>query len=218
VNGRDGWSARGLFCNPRGGNTCAIGYYCYHADMTGQYGGEWRFTPALELARWYCVEMYCKLNTPAAAGEAKGKNNGVLRAWIDGQQAFEKTDIRFRDVPELKIELVWLDVYHGGTNVPPEDLHVYFDNMVIARSPIGPLRREAPKASGEAADAKPVPPPVSAGEAKAAAEEREAGRLLQMARDAERLGQRDVARGLYQKIIETYPSTESARAARNKLK
>ncbi len=41
----------------------------------------------------------------------------------------------------LKIEEVWVNVYHGGsTPVPPEDIHVYLDNLVIARNPIGPLK------------------------------------------------------------------------------
>ena len=56
-----------------------------------------------------------------------------------GQPAFEKTDIRFRDVPTLKIEQVWFNIYHGGSWVPKDDIHVYFDNVVIARRPIGPL-------------------------------------------------------------------------------
>ena len=48
--------------------------------------------------------------------------------------------IRFRDVDSLKIEEVWVNVYHGGeTPVPNEDIHLYLDNLVIARQPIGPL-------------------------------------------------------------------------------
>jgi len=32
-----------------------------------------------------------------------------------------------------------MNVYHGGTDVPPADIHLYIDNVVIARSPIGPM-------------------------------------------------------------------------------
>jgi len=40
----------------------------------------------------------------------------------------------------LKIEEVWVNVYHGGeTPVPNEDIHLYLDNLVIARHSIGPL-------------------------------------------------------------------------------
>lgn len=138
VDGRDGWSARGLFETRRGADTTVIGYYCYHADMRGQYGAHWRFEPPLVHGRWYCVEQYCKLNTPGQAG-GTGARDGILRGWIDGRLAFEKTDIRFRDVESLKIEEIWVNVYHGGaTPVPEEDIHLYLDDLVIARRPIGP--------------------------------------------------------------------------------
>lgn len=105
-NGRNGWSARGSFRQTvPAGNPLAglhpIGTYCYHADMPGFYGDGWVWSQGyrgyLENNRWYCVEQYLKLNTP-------GEKNGVLRAWIDGRPAFEKTDIRFRLTDELKIE------------------------------------------------------------------------------------------------------------------
>jgi hypothetical protein len=134
VHGNDGWSARGLFVSKNGGDSSAIGFYCYHADMRGKYGDNFVFKPRLQHGRWYCVEMHCKLNTP---GE-RGKNDGILRGWIDGVPAFEKTDIRFRDADALKIEEIWVNVYHGGeTPVPREDIHLYLDDMVIARTPIG---------------------------------------------------------------------------------
>jgi hypothetical protein len=138
VHGDDGWSARGLFETRPGADTTAIGFYCYHADMRGRYGDHWRFSPRLAHGRWYCVEQYCKLNTPGAKG-SPGAHDGILRGWIDGQLAFEKTDIRFRDVDTLKIEEIWVNVYHGGeTPVPSEDIHLYLDDVVIARRPIGP--------------------------------------------------------------------------------
>ena len=68
-----------------------------------------------------------------------GKSNGVLRAWIDGQLVFERTDLRFRDIPELKIENVWFNVYHGGVAKPPHEMTLYIDNVVIAREYIGPF-------------------------------------------------------------------------------
>jgi hypothetical protein len=145
VNGSDGWSARGLFETRNGADSTAIGFYCYHADMRGKYGENWRFEPRLVHGQWYCIEQYCKLNTPGEAG-AHGNNDGILRGWIDGQPAFEKTDIRFRDVDSLKIEEIWVNVYHGGeTPVPKEDIHLYLDNLVISRSPIGPLTTAAAK-------------------------------------------------------------------------
>ena len=140
-NGSNGWSARGLFKltlpagNPLAGTT-PIGTYCYHADMEGYYGTNWvwqnGYRGFLENNRWYSIEQYLKLNTP-------GKKDGILRAWVDGRLAFEKSDIRFRHVDRLKIEQVWMNVYHGGTKPSPYDQHVFIDNVVIAKKYIGPM-------------------------------------------------------------------------------
>lgn len=140
-DGRNGWSARGLFRmtvpdgNPLAGTT-PIGFYCYHTDMQGSYGTNWiwnqDYRGYLKTNCWYCLEQYCRLNTP-------GKKDGVLRAWVDGRPAFEKTDIQFRLTDELKIEQIWLNLYHGGTIPSPYDQHVFIDNAVIARKYIGPM-------------------------------------------------------------------------------
>ena len=73
------------------------------------------------------------MNTP-------GEKDGVLRAWVDGHRAFEKTDIRFRHEPTLKIEQIWMNVYHGGTVPSPYDQHLFVDNVVIAKKYIGPQK------------------------------------------------------------------------------
>lgn len=143
-NGKNGWSARGWFAlsipmdNPLGG-LHPIGTYCYHADQEGFYGDTWvwqrHYRGFLEKNRWYSIEQHVKLNTP-------GDKNGVLRAWVDGLLAFEKTDIRFRDVDRLKIEQTWMNVYHGGTIPSPYDQHVFIDNVVIAKKYIGPMAKK----------------------------------------------------------------------------
>lgn len=134
-----GWSMRGSFnrtpspANPLTGRT-TIGTYAYHAEMEDRFGDHWYWTKdgrgVLERNRWYCLEQYFKVNTP-------GLRNGILRAWIDGSLAFEKTDVYVRDVDSLKIERVWMNVYHGGTAKAANDMHLYIDNVVVARKPIG---------------------------------------------------------------------------------
>lgn len=141
VDGTDGWSARGTYKmvvpdgNPLQRHS-AIGNYVYHADMTGQYGDSdlWLDGCAglLDKNRWYSVETYVKLNS-------LGQNDGILRGWVDGRLAYERTNWRWRDVDSLKIEQIWMNVYHGGTAVPPNDLHLYIDNVVIASEYIGPM-------------------------------------------------------------------------------
>jgi len=58
---------------------------------------------------------------------------------VDGRLAYEKTDIRFRDVDTLKIEQIWMNVYHGGTTPSPRDQHLYVDSVVVAKKYIGPM-------------------------------------------------------------------------------
>lgn len=133
VDGTDGWSARGLFGGQVDGRT-PVGFYCYHADMPGKYGDHWFWNrdefEGLENNRWYCIEQFVKLNSP-------GENDGVLRAWVDDRLVFEKADIRMRDVPRLKIENVWINVYYGGTWEAIDDHHLYIDQVAISRSRIG---------------------------------------------------------------------------------
>ena len=132
VDGTDGWSARGLFSGQKDGRT-PIGFYCYHADMRGKYGSHWVWDRdgfhGLENNRWYSIEQYVKMNTPRI-------NDGVLRGWVDGKLVFEKTDVRMRDVDALKIETVWLNVYHGGTWTATANHHLYIDDVVISRNRI----------------------------------------------------------------------------------
>ena len=133
VDGTDGWSARGLFRGQNDGRT-PIGFYCYHADMRGKYGDNWVWDrdgfSGLENNRWYCIEQHVKMNTPRM-------KDGVLRGWIDGKLVFEKADVRMRDVENLKVETVWINVYHGGTWTATADHHLYIDDVVISRSRIG---------------------------------------------------------------------------------
>lgn len=140
-DGTNGWSARGTFrtrmgaTNPLYPRANPIGFYCYHADMAGSYGDVWIWNTGyngyLENNRWYCIEQYCRLNTV-------GNSDGILRAWVDGRLAFDKSDIRMRTIDDLKIERIWMNVYHGGTAVTDQDMDLYFDNVVIATDYIGP--------------------------------------------------------------------------------
>lgn len=141
ADGRTGWSMRGMFAplpereNPLHELT-PIGTYAYHADMKDDYGDAWMWNGGghglLARDRWYCVEQQVKVNRP-------GQRDGILRAWIDGRLVFERTDVRVRDTPNLRIEQVWMNVYHGGLTPAPTDMHLYIDNVVIAREYIGPL-------------------------------------------------------------------------------
>ncbi len=139
-DGKNGWSARGCF-RMHDERSVQLGTYCYHADMQGDYGDTWKWTledrGLLELNRWYCIEQHLRLNTP-------GERDGVIQAWVDGELAFDKRNVRFRDTDDLKIERIWCNVYHGGKVPAASEDHLFIDNLVIAKSYIGPIASRAP--------------------------------------------------------------------------
>jgi hypothetical protein len=141
VNGSDGWSMRGLFleatepANPLSRYT-SVGTYAYHVDMRDHWGDNWPWMIGqrglLENNRWYCIEQYFRVNTP-------GQKDGALKVWVDGELAFERAGLRVRNVPDLKIQRIWMNVYHGGSKPSHKDQHLFIDNVVVARKYIGPM-------------------------------------------------------------------------------
>lgn len=136
-DGTNGWSARGRYSvsSTLAKGEYALGSYVYHAGMSKKYGSGWGWnlgpTGVIKKNQWYSIEQYVKLNSP-------GRHNGELKAWLDGVPVFERKDLRFRDTDDLRIETLWMNVYHGGTKKAPQDISVYIDNVVIAHDYIGP--------------------------------------------------------------------------------
>jgi len=138
ADGSNGWSARGAFYVLRGTPDAPDRFIgSFPATMDEDLGDAWGWnlgpTGRLQKKRWYAVEQYIKLNTP-------GRADGILRAWVDGELALSRENIRFRSTGALKVESVWLNVYHGGIENADRDLTLYIDNLVIARRYIGPGR------------------------------------------------------------------------------
>lgn len=139
ADGYNGWSARGAFmlADSVASPGRAMGTYAYTATSDGKSGEVWGWnlgpTGVLAKSRWYAIEQYVKMNSP-------GRPDGILRVWIDGQLAFNKTDALFRRTADLHIESVWMNVYHGGVSKADRDLTLFIDNLVIARRHIGPGR------------------------------------------------------------------------------
>lgn len=139
-DGSNGWSAR-MFTNSTLSsnnvlpNKTPIGNYLYHADMKKTYGDTeyWNLNneSLLKKNTWYSIEQYIQLNTP-------NKQNGQLKAWVNGKLVYNNTNIRFSDNPSVGLESVWLNVYHGGKTKAPKDLTVFIDELIIANSYIGP--------------------------------------------------------------------------------
>jgi hypothetical protein len=131
-NGTNGWSARMM--NFDRGSQHQLGFYTYHADMSGSCGEHMVWSPMLENNRWYRVEAHVRVNSISGG---RGNNDGVLEGWIDDTLAFRRTNLRFRDVSNLRVEKIWANLYVGGTWVADRNMAVHFDNMVIARNRIG---------------------------------------------------------------------------------
>jgi hypothetical protein len=140
-DGTNGWSARGIYKNvvpsrnPLKGQI-PIGSYLYHADMPSYYGNSiiWNQNSEslglLQRSRWYSIEQRVKMNT-------LGKKDGILEAWIDGRKVYSNHAVNFRTVDSLKIERVWLNIYHGGTATVKKDIYAFIDNIIISPEYIG---------------------------------------------------------------------------------
>ena len=85
------------------------------------------FSP--ETGRWYCYEYMVKANTPA-------KRDGRIVLWIDGKIIADFTNLRLRDVENLKIDRFGLGLYIANNAVRTN--HKWHDNVVAATSYIGP--------------------------------------------------------------------------------
>ena len=113
-----------------------LGNYVYHSK-SAKYGQvlNWPgggLAALIQPGRWVCVEQRVRLNAP-------GREDGVLQAWVDGRLVLDRKDLRLRDAPDIHVEEAWMNIFHGGTGVPPVDLHTYIDQVVIARRYIGPI-------------------------------------------------------------------------------
>lgn len=128
-------------------------FYVYHPEQRTEWGDHWypdgrvtpfdatpgnfgsnfvprpNFTP--ELNRWYCYELMVKANTP-------GQRDGRIAFWVDGRLVADYPNVRLRDVSTLRIDKILLS-FHIKSNTLRQNLK-WYDNVVVARSYIGPIR------------------------------------------------------------------------------
>lgn len=152
-DGFNGWSARGLFSpttpaepGDELGRT-PIGAYIYHAGIASSRPG-WIYGESVSYHardaagsgprplghdRWHGIEKSLRLNSVAedSPDETGGQPDGILRAVINGKLALQRDDLLFRHTRTLRIESVWLDVYHGGKDPAPDDLVLFLDDIEI---------------------------------------------------------------------------------------
>ena len=125
-DGTNGWSARMGF-GEGNSNEVGLNYYVYHADMDSDYGDLFNWDISLTKGHWHRIDQYIRLNDPE-------KSDGILMGWVDGEKAYNRRNLRFRETPELKIEDYWFTVYWGGAYVSPADNSILFDHLTIRKS------------------------------------------------------------------------------------
>jgi hypothetical protein len=131
--------------------------YVYHPAQRSQWGDHWYpngkilpfdqtpgnfgpyFVPRAnsipERDRWYSYELMVKANTP-------GERDGRVAIWIDGNLIADFQNVRLRDVTTLKVDQVQLELHSPNSSSRPNKK--WYDNVVVARSYIGPIAGSAP--------------------------------------------------------------------------
>jgi hypothetical protein len=102
----------------------------------GNYAGANRVIPPLD--QWQCWEFMIQANS------APDVADGRQAMWVDGQLVGEFTDIRWRNDMDLKVNTLWLEHYGYDAGDPTkkywkDQQTVWFDDVVVARSYIGPM-------------------------------------------------------------------------------
>lgn len=131
-DGTDGWSARMMW--RRAGKVIQ---YVYHPDQPGTYGEEFEYrrngeVVSFEPGTWHTVQHRIVMNTP-------GQSDGRIQAWFDGQLALDETGLRFRDIADFAVDGFYFSTFFGGGNdtwAPDSDMHIYYDDFVVARERI----------------------------------------------------------------------------------
>ncbi|MEZ5534298.1 MAG: hypothetical protein R3F02_01610 [Thiolinea sp.] len=126
--GTDGWSVRAMW-DGHG----KMGQYVYHPDQADHFGDflEWNAAP-IETGKWHHIKTFVRLNTP-------GQRDGIIRTWLDNREVLHRNDLRFRNIPELKIKRFLFSVFFGGNGpawAPKQDTMLYLDDFVISTGKI----------------------------------------------------------------------------------
>lgn len=89
--------------------------------------------PTLQADRWYCVELMMDGGT---AQTTLSNPDGKLDFWVDGQEIGPWTDLWLRTDPALKLNLLWLNLFHHAEH---SEAGLMLDQVVVSRERIGCL-------------------------------------------------------------------------------
>lgn len=89
--------------------------YVYHLDQKDRYGDDFSWLASngenVKFVRnqWHAVKIKVHLNSIS-------KSDGFIFGNFDGNQALDKTDLRFRDEDTLKIDHICFNTFFGGND------------------------------------------------------------------------------------------------------
>ena len=131
--------------------------FTYHPAQVGGYADHIDLGVDVPWGKWTCLELELKANTvekatpellkkdPAAKALVRGdyvvREDGAIRAWIDGRLRVEARRVRFRHGPDLKIRRAGSFPYFGGAgerNASPRAQSFWVDDFAVSRSYLGP--------------------------------------------------------------------------------
>jgi hypothetical protein len=88
--------------------------------------------PKYEAGKWYCIEMMLDGGTPVSTQAAA---NGVQTFWIDDVQYGPWTNLWHRTTANLKINILWLSLFHHDSSHSTEG--IMLDDVVVSTARIG---------------------------------------------------------------------------------
>lgn len=116
--------------------------YAYHPDKEKRCGQDFRLGKQAVPGEWHEIRLFMKMNVPGVA-------NGIQKVWFDGDLAWEKDDLLYRNRPGHKIEKFIFNNFHGGSAngpnarafAPEHDQAVWIDDIVVQEGECpGPMR------------------------------------------------------------------------------
>ena len=142
-DGTDGWSVLFMWREDGLGEA-----YVYYPDKTNKWGqsfslGNFQFQAGVI----HTLGLEVVMNTPGISG-GQGERDGIIRAWLDGDLVVEETAIRFRDIPELQMDVMHFVTFFGGNDsswATTKDEYIDFGNFTRYTAPPAGARPKAPQ-------------------------------------------------------------------------
>jgi hypothetical protein len=123
--------------------------YAYWSEMIPFWGNIFRFGDDTMgwvnylTDQWYCIEHRVKMNTltgtPDVNNNYTPNRDGIVEGWVNGVKVFSRANLILRRHPDIHVDEVWLNHYHGGTNVVANPMHFRQAATVVSTQYVGPM-------------------------------------------------------------------------------